>query len=99
MNIYDLKVLKNRSKSYYKNCEKELLDVYEITIDNYNVGVMMNYIIDKNVYEIYCFIQDKKSIASGLENELIKSKIMSKIYFYYLKKCIENRGLKFFFNL
>lgn len=98
MNIYDLKVLKDKSKSYYRNCEKELLDVYEITVDNYNIGVMLNYIVDKDVYEIYCFIEDKKSIVSGLKNKLIKNKIMSKMYFSYLKSRIENKGLKFFFN-
>lgn len=99
MSFYDLNVLKNKSQSYYKNCEKDLLDVYEIKIDKYNVGVILNYVIDKNVYEVYCFIEDKNGIISGLKNKLIKNKIISKLYFKHLQKRIENKGLKFFFNL
>jgi len=32
LNIYDLKVLKDKSKSYYKNCEKELFENIEDSV-------------------------------------------------------------------
>lgn len=98
MGSYDLNTLKSKSKSYHRNCEKDLLDIYEIKIDEYSVGVIHNYIIEKDLYEVYCFINTKGQIASGLNNKLFKKKIISQIYFHHLKRCIENKGLKFFFK-
>lgn len=98
MNNYDLSILKEKSKSYYRECEKDLLDIYEEKIDSYNIGLIMNYIIEKNVYEIYSFIEDKKNTVSSINNKLIKNKTLSKLYFKYLKMCIKSKGLKFFFK-
>lgn len=99
MNTYDLNILKSKSKSYYKELEKDILDFYEIKLDNqYNIGIILNYVIEKKLYEVYCYIYTKDQTVSGLKNKLIKNKLISQIYFNYLKRCIDNKELKFFFK-
>lgn len=98
MNTYDLNSLKSKSKSYYKNVDKELIEIYTEKVNCYGVGAVLNYIPSKNLYEVFCFIEDKTTIASGLKNKLIQSKILANLYYKYLKLCLEKRRLKFFFK-
>lgn len=98
MNNYDISLLKSKTKSFYKDSEKNLLNVYEKKINNYSVGVIINYIVDENLYEVYSLIEDKDYIVSGMYNKLIKNSFVSKLYFSYLRLCISIKGLKFFFR-
>lgn len=98
MNNCDFNSLKKDSKSFYKNADKELIEFCDHNIDEYVLGAVLNYIPSKNVYEIYCFIEDKKNIVSGLKNKLIKNAVLANLYYKYLKFCLEKRRLKFFFK-
>lgn len=98
MTSYDLKNLENKTKSYYKNHEKTLLDMYDVKTNEYVIGIVMNYIIDYKLYEVYCYVDYKSHIISGLNNKLIKNNMYAKFYFKYLQKCINKKGIKFFFK-
>lgn len=99
MEVLDLNILKSESKSSYRELEKDVLDIYEVKFDNtYNVGILLNYIIEKNIYQVYCYIYTKDQVVSGLKSKNFNNKISSKLYFNYLKLFINVKGLKFFFE-
>lgn len=94
INIYNFDELK--SKTYYKEFEKDLLDYFEKKVGEYTIGTILNYIPEKKNYEVYCFIQFNHKQVVGLKSHLLKNKKIAQLYFKYLKKNIENKGLRFF---
>ena len=99
MKTLDLNYLKKQSKFFYKDLYKEIIYFYDNKIDDYNIGAILNYITEKNMYEVFCFIENYNILASGLKNRLIKNKALAILYFNYLQFCLEKRGLKFFFKI
>lgn len=99
MEVLDLNILKSKSKSSFRELEKEVLDIYEIKFKNtYDVGIILNYIIEKKIYQVYCYIYTKDQVVSGLKSKTFNNKIKSILYFNYLKILINIKGLKFFFE-
>lgn len=73
---------------------KEIIKILpEIKKDGYNLSVIMNNIIDRNICEVYFYITDNKNIASGLLLKEYKSKIMANIYYNYLEFLICGKKL------
>lgn len=98
MNDYDLSSLKGKQKIYFRELEKDLINYYDTNIKCFSVGVALNYITEKEIYEIYCYVSRDHKVISGLKTKITKSKIISVLYFKYLQFCIKTRGLKFFFH-
>lgn len=99
MEVLDLTPLKSEYDSHYRNYDKNILDFYEMKFQNtYTMGIILNYIIDTKEYEVYCYIYTDKQTASHLKIKYFKNKLLSKIYFNYLKLFMSIRDLKFFFN-
>lgn len=94
----DINTLKKSTKSFYNEEEKETINFYNEKKDNYNMGVVYNFIPSKNIYEVFCFIEDNFDIASGIHNKLFKHKVLSTIYFNHLKNKIAEKNTKFFFK-
>ncbi len=95
---YELDELKNKSRFFYRELEKDLIDINDTQIDNYEIGLIINHIIEKDLYEVYYFISGHKKTVSGIYNRLFRSKIMAKIYFDLAGWRLEQRGLKLFFK-
>ena len=99
MEVLDLNILKSKSKSSFRELEKEVLDIYEIKFKNtYDAGIILNYIIEKKIYQLYFYIYTKYQVVSGLKSKTFNNKIKSILYFNYLKILINIKGLKFFFE-
>ncbi len=90
--------LKKLSKSFYKDKEKTTISIYDIKDENYTMGVIINYILDLKIYEVYSFIEDSKVTVSCLNNKLIKNRILATIYYNYLVDRINKKKSKFFFK-
>lgn len=87
-NIYpiNLEELKKNEQLIDKVAQKKLINEYVINHDGYDFGIMMNYLKEKNKYEIYMYISDDKKAASGLFLKNIKNHFISNLYFKYLKR-------------
>lgn len=59
-------------KSETKELDKKLVKIYNQEYTGYDIGCAVNYIIEKNKYEVYMFI--------GLGKELAINNILSKIF-------------------
>lgn len=86
--ISPIKISTLKQFSVYDNIKEE-----KITVDHYSIigndaeyGVALNHLKNKNIYEVYLYVESDNKIASGLLYKEINSKMWAKIYFYYLKK-------------
>lgn len=94
----DIVELKKYSKSEFKNEEKGIINTYNIKKDTYNMGVFITYIPKHDIYEVYCFIEDHKNIATGLYYKTNKNKLVATSYYDYLVLKIDKYKTDFFFN-
>lgn len=60
--------LTEESKS--RNLEKKILKIYNQDYEEYDIGCIINYLIEKDNYEVYIFIGSNKEKAIG--NILLK---------------------------
>lgn len=80
----NIKDLKKYSKAYQKNKKKELIKIDNNEVDDYNFGVIKNYILDEKNYEVYLFVESDKEIASTLLHKVFSSDFKSNIYYRFL---------------
>lgn len=91
INISELKKYSNKQSI---NEDKKMIKILpDVDKNGYNLSVIMNHIIGRDVYEIYLYIADSKNIASGLLLKEYKSKVMANIYYKYLKFLISRKKL------
>ena len=77
INISELKKYSNKQSI---NEDKKMIKILpDVDKNGYNLSVIMNHIIGRDVYEIYLYIADSKNIASGLLLKEYKSKVMANI--------------------
>ena len=55
----------------------------------------MNLIKNKNMYEVYIYIEDNNYTVSNLLSKKFKNRIFSNIYFYILRLIIFKGNIKF----
>ena len=91
INISELKKYSN--KQSINEDKKKIKILPDVDKNGYNLSVIMNHIIGRDVYEIYIYIADSKNIASGLLLKEYKSKVMANIYYKYLKFLISRKKL------
>ena len=90
----DLSELKKYINKHFINEDKKMIKIFpDVDKDGYNFSIIMNYIIGRDIYEVYFYIADSKNIASGLLLKEYKSKIMANIYYNYLKFLISRKKL------
>lgn len=94
----NIKDLKKYSKAYRKNKKKELIKIDNNTVDDFNFGVVKNYILDEKIYEIYLFVESDEEIASTLLYRCFSGNFRANIYYKFLAFLIrgnnKNRILK-----
>ena len=64
------KIEKLTEESKTKNLEKKILKIYNQDYEGYDIGCIINYLIEKDNYEVYLFIGLGKEKAVG--NILLK---------------------------
>lgn len=84
-----LKELKKYSNSLYKQDNKELLNIYEITKGDYDYGVVINHIDKNNVYEVYLYIQYDKIVVSNLLEKIFDNKKDALKYYHSLIRLVK----------
>ena len=89
--IEDLKQYANKENL---KIDKELISTYERMLENYNIGISMNYVPVKKEYEVYLYIESGNMIVSGLLLRKFKFKPLAKIYEYYLKKLANKENIQ-----
>lgn len=96
--LVNIKDLKKYSKAYQKNKEKDLIKIENNKLDQYNFGVVKNYILDEKIYEVYLFAESGEEIASSLFCRTFPSNFKASIYYKLLTFLIrgnnKNRILK-----
>lgn len=80
----NIKDLKKYSKAYRKSEKKELINIKNNKIEEYNFGVTKNYILDEKIYEVYLFVESDKEIASSLLYKEFSNHFKSNIYYQLL---------------
>lgn len=75
--------LRKSSQNYYNNFEKVTLNHFEIFKNKYSFGITINYIKEKEKYEVFLFVQDVQ-IVGGLLTKVFSSKIFAYLYYYYI---------------
>lgn len=78
----------------------------ELTKNEFDISVMMNYLKSRKSYEVYFSIDSGNNVASGLLYKQFSNKIIATLYFNYLRifikykkftkivKTIEKQGKK-----
>lgn len=84
----NLDYLKKFSNRALIECEKDLLDHFEIIKDKYIFGVNVNYIKLLKKYEVYLTINSNKRTVGSLMKKIITHKLFAYLYFIYLKSII-----------
>ncbi len=80
----NIKDLKKYSKAYQKDENKELIKIANNKINDYNFGVVKNYILNGKNYEVYLFAESDKEIASSLLYKTFSSNLKADIYYNLL---------------
>ena len=95
-NTFPIKIntLKKYSNSENTNENKELLEYYKTENIDYRFTNVINYLKDKNLYEVFISVSDENEIAAGLLYKTIKNKSFAYIYYYLLKKIIDFHNIK-----
>ena len=63
----------------------------ELTKNEFDISVMMNYLKNRKSYEVYFSIDSGNKVASGLLYKQFSNKIIANLYFNYLKIFIKYR--------
>ena len=79
-----IKELRKYSKAHSKNNNKELIKISNNKIDDYNFGVVKNYLLNEKKYEVYLFAETEKEIASSLLYKDFLNNFKSNIYYTFL---------------
>lgn len=88
-----LKKLKNYSQPLYKNKEKYLINFYETDKNYCEYGITFNYIKEERLYEVFIYIEHENILVSCLLAKTYANKILSHLYFYYLKFLIKVKNI------
>lgn len=72
---------------------KKLLDIYQVSINSYETGVVINYLNEINRYEVYLYIIKGTLVKSGLFYKLFNDKVQAFSYFSSVKKSISENDL------
>ena len=68
--------------------EKEIIDEYNIVLIDYIIKININYILDKNKYEVFLCVVDNKytKCVSNILNKIFDNKEEAYSYFNELKE-------------
>ncbi len=72
---------------------KKLLDIYQLTINSYEVGVVINYLYEINHYEVYLYMIKGTIVKSGLFYKTFSDEDKAFSYFSSVKKSISENDL------
>lgn len=85
------KLQKKTFKNYLDDTlDRELLLSNQINYNDISVGVILNKIIDKNVYEVYFYVKTINKTACPFKYSLINIENTAKTEYFKNKKFIEN---------
>jgi hypothetical protein len=77
-----------------KNLEKKLIKVYNQDYENYDIGCAINYIKEKEVYEVYMFVgTGKDTVASNLLCNFFNNEDQAYKYYNELVSLAEKNDL------
>lgn len=89
-----LKDLEKYVKIENKTNNKTNLNHYVVDSDDYDFGVIMNYLIDDEKYEIYFYVEDGKKIVSPLFYKTFKSNVLATTYYLLLSQLANRKDIK-----
>ncbi len=92
--MYDDSLIDKLQKKAFKsflsiNLDRDLLLNKQINFNNVFVGVILNKVTEKNVYEVYIYIKTNTKIACPLKYSLIEDEKEAKTEYFKNKKFIE----------
>lgn len=79
--------------------EKKLIDIFQINIDDIEIGVVINYLIDYDSYEVYLYIIKDMNIVSNLCYKIFSEKIDALKYYNIIERHISNNDIISIFKL
>lgn len=103
---FKIESLKQFNNLNTKNESKRIFKMLELTKNEFDISVMMNYLKNRKSYEVYFSIDSGNKVASGLLYKQFSNKIIATLYFNYLRifikykkftkivKTIEKQGKK-----
>lgn len=79
--IMSIEEMKKFSKKVDREEERELVDIFNNKIDNYNFGVIKNYNETQKKFEVYIFVENGDEIVSPLLIKYFTNKFMTNLYY------------------
>lgn len=92
--------IKTYSKAYDAADDRELINIYSHVNDEYEIGCIINYLKEKDLYESYLFVVlGKELIASNLIPREISNEQEVTAYFEELKQIVNQKDLNLVLEL
>ncbi len=89
--IMSIDELRQFSTSVNKNENRELIDTFNKSIENYNFGIVKNYNKNKDKYEVYLYVEIDNEIVSPLLIRYFSNKLIANTYYKFLVYSIDNQ--------